>query len=87
MGICVDEVWEIGVNVVRGDVVDMSEVVLFVGKWVGYVNVVSFCYVVRGLFLGVVDDVVRYRGSDNERIVVLFFELGFDSFCVVGCVV
>lgn len=60
---------------------------LFVGKRLGYVNVVSFGDVVRGLFLRVVGDVVGYGGCDDKGFCVVFFEMGFYCFGVVGCFV
>lgn len=58
------------------DGVDTSKVSPLIGKRLGHVNAAGLGHVVRGLLLGVVDNVARHGGSNDERAAALLLEVG-----------
>lgn len=80
-----DEVGKTSVNVSRRDGVDTGKVPPLVRERPGHMDATSLCDVVRGLLLGVVGDVARHGGSDDERAVATLLEVESNRTCAVEC--
>lgn len=61
-----DKIRKAGVNVTGRDAVNAGKVAPLIGERAGHVDAAGLGNVVRCLFLGVIGDVTRHGGGDNE---------------------